>query len=52
MARRKCDVCGLYRGAKPHTGALHDKIRANQNRVSKAGRSFRPRKPRLPRWFR
>lgn len=35
MARRKCDVCGLYRGAKPHSGALHKAIMANRARLRK-----------------
>lgn len=26
--RRKCPVCGLYVGRKPHTGPMHDRIRA------------------------
>lgn len=25
--RRKCAVCGLYLGPKPHTGPMHDRIR-------------------------
>lgn len=31
--RKKCEVCGLYRGAKPHTGTLHKKIMANRSRL-------------------
>lgn len=34
MARRKCPVCGLYRGAKPHSGPLHKAIMANRRRVA------------------
>jgi hypothetical protein len=35
MARRiKCSVCGLYRGAKPHTGAIHKRIRAARRRIA------------------
>jgi hypothetical protein len=30
MARRKCPVCGLYVGAKPHSGPLHDRINTNR----------------------
>lgn len=28
MARMKCSVCGLYRGSKPHTAAMHRRIMA------------------------
>jgi len=33
MARVKCSVCGLWRGAKPHTGAIHDRIRAARAKI-------------------
>jgi hypothetical protein len=33
--RRKCPVCGLYVGAKPHSGALHDRIRAQQHKAKR-----------------
>lgn len=33
--RRKCDVCGLYRGKRPHSGAMHDRIRTNRAKVRK-----------------
>jgi hypothetical protein len=25
--RKICKVCGMYRGAKPHTGPIHARIR-------------------------
>jgi hypothetical protein len=31
--RRKCPVCGLYLGAKPHSGAIHDRIMAARSRA-------------------
>jgi len=34
MARVKCSVCGLWRGAKPHTGAIHKRIRAARRRLT------------------
>jgi hypothetical protein len=36
--RVKCSVCGLYRGAKPHTGALHRRIMAARKKISRRGR--------------
>lgn len=33
--RKKCDVCGLYRGAKPHSGTLHDRIRAQRQKMKR-----------------
>ena len=48
--RVKCDVCGLYRGAKPHSGAVHDAIRRNRAKVkagtlgSRIGRKLRRRR--------
>lgn len=30
--RRKCPVCGLYVGAKPHSGPVHKAIRRAQRR--------------------
>lgn len=36
--RQKCSVCGLYRGAKPHTGVIHDRIRAARRKVARRGR--------------
>jgi hypothetical protein len=41
--RVKCKVCGLYRGAKPHTGAMHKAIRANRAKV-RLGRLRRRRR--------
>lgn len=43
MARRKCPVCKLYVGAKPHTGALHDRINTNRRllAIGKLGRKRR-----------
>lgn len=38
--RRKCPVCGLYVGAKPHSGLIHDRIRA----ARKGRRFFRRRR--------
>lgn len=43
MARRKCDVCKLYVGAKPHSGALHDRIRINR-RLAALGKLGRGKK--------
>lgn len=37
MARHKCPVCKLFVGVKPHSGALHDRIRI-QRRLMKYGR--------------
>lgn len=44
--RVKCKVCGLYRGAKPHSGPLHDRITINRRLVAlgKLGRGKRRRK--------
>lgn len=33
--RRKCPVCGLYLGRKPHTGPIHDRILANRRRFAR-----------------
>lgn len=46
MARRKCRVCGLYVGAKPHSGPLHDRININRRlaALGKLGRGKRRRK--------
>lgn len=43
MARTKCKVCGLYRGAAPHSGALHDRIMINRRlvKLGKLGRHKR-----------
>jgi hypothetical protein len=38
--RVRCDVCGLYRGAKPHSGALHARIRANRERFRRGLGAF------------
>ena len=44
MARKRCPVCHLFVGARPHSGALHDKIRT-QRRLMKLGRGpFRRRR--------
>lgn len=45
MARRKCPVCGLYVGAKPHTGPMHDRINLNRRlaAIGKLGRRRRRR---------
>jgi hypothetical protein len=45
MSRRKCSVCGLYVGAKPHTGAIHDRILGNRAKLRK-GLALRPAKLR------
>lgn len=47
--RRKCPVCGLYVGAKPHSGPIHDRIfkqRARFASSSKSGLRGRLRKRR------
>jgi len=46
--RKKCPVCGLYVGKKPHSGAVHDAIRANRRRIGAIGRV----KLKIPRRFR
>lgn len=45
MSRRKCRVCGLYVGATPHSGTLHDRINLNR-RLVKLGKLGRRRKRR------
>lgn len=45
MARRKCSICGLYVGAKPHTGPMHRAIQANRDRLRR-GLALRPRRRR------
>ncbi len=31
--RRKCPVCGLYVWGKPHSGAIHARIRAARRKL-------------------
>ena len=43
MARRKCPVCGLFVGATPHSGPIHDRIMAAR-RLAKLGLLGRKRR--------
>lgn len=37
--RRKCPVCHLFVGAKPHTGPMHDRIFAARKRIASSSRT-------------
>lgn len=46
MARKRCRVCKLYVGERPHTGPIHDRINTNRRLMAlgKLGRGKRKRK--------
>lgn len=44
MGRKRCSVCKLYVGSKPHSGLLHDRIRAQRAKMKRGLWPFRRRK--------
>jgi hypothetical protein len=42
--RKKCPVCKLFVGAKPHSGPMHDRIMANRKRMARGLLGRRRRK--------